>query len=120
MEQLSLGIYKDLRDWTNDDLMDWLSRFGRFEFRRDSQLSRDDVAYSLDVVPPIKVWLQARTDKYGNRFQDIHMNPVDVDDWNRGCPGCCGTYPDWVENHIRNHTGDNFGIHAVFGEEEQD
>lgn len=106
--QMTLDIDKPLDEWDSVDLLDWLSRFGTFEMRNDDQLKRDDVAYSLDVTPPIRVWLVQRTDRWGNFFQDIRMDPVDVADWNRGCPGCTGSFPDWVEKHIRNHTGDNF------------
>lgn len=106
--QMTLDIDKPLDEWDSVDLLDWLSRFGTFEMCNDDQLKRDDVAYSLDVTPPIRVWLVQRTDRWGNFFQDIRMDPVDVADWNRGCPGCTGSFPDWVEKHIRNHTGDNF------------
>lgn len=106
--QMTLDIDKPLDEWDSVDLLDWLSRFGIFEMCNDDQLKRDDVAYSLDVTPPIRVWLVQRTDRWGNFFQDIRMDPVDVADWNRGCPGCTGSFPDWVEKHIRNHTGDNF------------
>lgn len=122
--QMTLDIDKPLGEWDGADLLDWVSRFGTFEMRNDDQLERDDVAYSLDVTPPIRVWLVQRTDRWGNFFQDIRMDPVDVADWNRGCPGCTGSFPDWVERHIRSHTGDNFPnetfIKRVEREEEDD